>query len=62
MQYAHGKKPVISKKNKIAKLTAKTAKGASKEALKIGKGVAKEGGTIMGGAIKGFIDVFSPFR
>jgi hypothetical protein len=50
------------KKRKVTQLTKKVAKGVGKEAVQIGKGVAKEGGKIVVGAFKGFLDVFSPFR
>jgi hypothetical protein len=52
----------MSKKSKATKFTTKVAKGVGKEAVQIGKGVAKEGGKIGVGVLKGFLDVFSPFR
>lgn len=44
------------------KFAPKVAKGVAKEAVRIGKGVTKEGGKIAVGVVKGFLDVFNPFR
>ena len=50
----------MSKKD--VKLAPKIAKGVAKEAVRIGKGVTKEGGKIAVGVVKGFLDIFNPFR
>jgi hypothetical protein len=38
------------------------AKKATREAAKITKGVAREGGRIVAGFVKGLVNVFNPFR
>ncbi len=38
------------------------AKKATKEATAITKGVAREGGRIIAGTVKGLLGAFSPFR
>jgi len=48
----------MSKKT-IGKALSRKAKS---EAAKIGKGVAREGGRIIAGTVKGLLGAFSPFR
>lgn len=38
------------------------AKKAKREAVKIAKGVAREGGRIIAGTVRGLLGAFSPFR
>jgi len=40
----------------------KLAKKATREAARIGKGMAREGGRIATGFVKGLLNVFNPFR
>jgi hypothetical protein len=40
----------------------KLAKKSAKEAKRISKGVLREGRKIISGTIKGFFNVFNPFR
>ena len=49
----------MSKKKTLGKVLARKA---GSEAAKIGKGVAREGGRIIAGAVKGLLGAFSPFR
>lgn len=49
----------MSKKKALEKILAKKA---GSEAVKIGKGVAREGGRIIAGTIKGLFGAFSPFH
>ncbi len=49
----------MSKKKPFSKVLAKKA---GSEASKIGKSIAKEGGRIIGGTVKGFLGAFSPFH
>ena len=49
----------MSKKKTFGKVLAKKAR---REAAKIGKGVAREGGRIIAGTIKGLLGAFSPFH
>ncbi len=49
----------MSKKKTFGKVLAKRA---GSEAKRIGKGVAREGGRIITGTIKGLFGAFSPFH
>jgi len=46
-------------KKSLGKALSRKAKS---EAAKIGKGVAREGGRIIAGTVKGLLGAFSPFR
>lgn len=48
----------MSKKSFGKALSRKT----KRDAAKIGKGVAREGGRIIAGTVKGLLGAFSPFR
>ena len=52
-------KKEMSKKKTFGKVLAKKA---GSEAAKIGKGVAREGGRIIAGTLKGLLGAFSPFH
>ena len=49
-------------KSKGAKLANTLQRKAKRESIRIARGVAKEGARIATGAVKGFLNVFNPFR
>jgi hypothetical protein len=53
------RKEEMSKKKTFGKVLARKA---TREAAKIGKGVAQEGGRIIAGTVKSLLGAFSPFH